>query len=208
MPIFDVSQSLQKSTPVFPGDPSFSMVPFFSRENHDEFNLSILTMSTHLGTHVDAPLHYVDGGLKVDEISPDILVGHGIILDMRGVDVIDVAVLEKSSWTKEKRVFLKTDFSAELRQNNISKKQPYINDSGAHALMERGVKLVGIDSMSVDRINDQYAPVHKLLLSSGVIIVEGLDLSEVPCGTCRIYCLPLKISGGDGAPARVFIETY
>jgi arylformamidase len=134
-------------------------------------------------------------------------VGNGIVLDLRGVEIINRAILEKSQWNEEIRIFFKTNCSAELREKNLNKKHAYMSDSGAQFLLEHGVKLVGIDCMSVDRTDDQYAPVHKLLLSSGVIIVEGLDLHDVPAGTCRIYCLPLKIRGADGAPARVFIET-
>ena len=208
MPIFDVSQTLDESTPIFPGDPPFSIAPVFSRENHDEFNLSLLSMTTHTGTHVDAPLHYLDGGRTIEALPPDILVGNGIVLDLRGVEIINRAILEKSPLNQETRIFFKTDCSAGLREKNLNKKHAYMSDSGAQLLMEHGVKLVGIDCMSVDRCDDQYAPVHKLLLSSDVIIVEGLDLNDVPAGTCRIYCLPLKIRGADGAPARVFIETY
>ncbi|MFH0960396.1 MAG: cyclase family protein [Pseudomonadota bacterium] len=208
MPIFDVSQTLDELTPVFPGDPPFSISAVVSRENHDEFNLSLLSMTTHTGTHVDAPLHYLDGGGTIDSIPADILVGEGIVLDVKDADIITRAILEKSPWKKETRIFLKTKRRGEPQGKKLNKKYPYISDSGAQLLIERGVKLVGIDCMSVDRIDDQYAPVHKLLLSSGIIIVEGLDLDDAPIGTCRIYCLPLKIRGGDGAPARVFIETF
>ncbi len=118
MPIFDVSQVLQESTPVFPGDPPFSMSRLFSRENHDEFNLSLLSMTTHTGTHVDAPAHYLDGGGTVDTLPPEILVGPGIILNMTGAKVIDRAILENSAWSEETRLFFRTDCSAELREKS------------------------------------------------------------------------------------------
>lgn len=207
MAIFDVSLTLRNGMLSFPGDPVFSIVPVFSRKDGDAFNLSLLSMTTHTGTHLDAPAHYLDGGGTVDTVPLDVLIGTGIILDMRGTKVIDRQALERSELIDEKRVFLKTDNSARLREPRFRSDYTYITESGSELLIERGVKLVGIDYLSVDRHDDEHAPAHKLLLSTGALIVEGLDLLDAPVGPCRIYCLPLKILEGDGAPARVFIET-
>lgn len=207
MTIFDVSLALKRGMLTYPGDPAFSIEHRFSITSGDGFNLSLLSLTTHTGTHVDAPAHYIDGGATIDSTVLNIMIGPGVIIDMRGVSVIDRRALEESALTDETRVFFKTDNSLKIREPAFRDDYTYIADSGAELLIERNVKLVGIDYLSVDKIDDEDAPVHKLLLSSGVLIVEGLDLLNVPAGPCRIYCLPLRIEGGDGAPARVFIET-
>ncbi|MGC8659708.1 MAG: cyclase family protein [Desulfomonilaceae bacterium] len=207
MAIFDVSLSLRNGMLTFPGDPVFSIEPVFSRSNGDEFNLSTLSLTSHTGTHIDAPAHYFDGGDTIDLVTPDTFIGRGIVVDVRGVRVIDREILEESVPANETRIFFKTDNGQLLQKSGFCDHYTYLTDSAAELLVERGVRLVGIDYLSIDRYDDQYAPVHKLLLSAGVLIVEGLDLSVVPAGFYRIYCLPLKIKDGDAAPARVFIET-
>ncbi len=207
MAIFDVSLTLKKGMLTYPGDPYFSIEHGFSIKNGDGFNLSLLSLTTHTGTHIDAPAHYLDGGSTIELAPLDVLIGPGVVLDMRGVDIIDRGVLENSALTDEKRVFFKTDNSLKIKEPEIHHNYTYIEDSGAGLLIERGVKLAGIDYLSVDRIDDEDAPAHRILLSSGAFIVEGLDLLDAPVGACQIYCLPLKIEGGDGAPARVLIET-
>ena len=207
MAIFDVSLTLKKGMLTYPGDPFFSIERRFAIENGDGFNLSLLSLTTHTGTHIDAPVHYLDGARTIEVAPLDILIGPGIVLDMRGVNIIDRGILENSALTDEKRVFFKTDNSLKIKEPEIHHNYTYIDDSGAGLLIERGVKLVGIDYLSVDRIDDEDAPAHRILLSSGTFIVEGLDLLDAPIGACQIYCLPLKIESGDGAPARVLIET-
>ncbi|MHB8205297.1 MAG: cyclase family protein [Desulfomonilaceae bacterium] len=207
MAIFDVSLTLKKGMLSFPGDPAFSIERVFSREHGEEFNLSLLSLTTHTGTHVDAPAHYIDGGRTIDSMALNMMIGPGVVLDMRGISAIDRRVLKESALTDETRVFFKTDNSLKLRERAFNDNYTYITDDGADLLIERGVKLVGIDYLSVDRSDDECAPVHHLLLSSGAFILEGLDLFDAPVGPCRIYCLPLKIEGADGAPARVLIET-
>jgi arylformamidase len=207
MAIFDVSLTLKKGMLTYPGDPSFSIEHRFAIKNGDGFNLSLLSLTTHTGTHIDAPAHYLDGGSTIELAPLDVLIGPGVVLDMRGVDIIDRGVLENSALTDEKRVFLKTDNSLKIRELEVRSDYTYVADTGAALLLERGVELVGIDYLSFDRIDDEDAPAHRILLSSGAFIVEGLDLLDAPIGACQIYCLPLKIEGGDGSPARVLIET-
>ncbi|MGC8605638.1 MAG: cyclase family protein [Desulfomonilaceae bacterium] len=207
MAIFDVSLTLKNGMLSFPGDPVFSIKHVFSREQDNEFNLSLLSLTTHTGTHVDAPAHYIYGGRTIDSMALNMMIGPGVVLDMRGIGAIDRLVLEESALTDETRVFFKTDNSLKLQERLFNDNYTYITDDGARLLIERGVELVGVDYLSVDRNDDEGAPVHKLLLSSNTFIVEGLDLFDAPVGPCIIYCLPLRIKGGDGAPARVLIET-
>ena len=206
MAIFDVSLTLKRGMLTYPGDPVFSIEHEFSIKNGDGFNLSLLSLTSHTGTHIDAPAHFIDGGTTIDSMPLDVMIGPGVVLDMRGISAIDRRVLDQSALTDETRVLFKTDNSLKLQEQMFNDNYTYITDDGAELLIERGVKLVGIDYMSVDKFDDEDAPVHTLLLSSGAFIVEGLDLFDAPVGPCRIYCLPLKIEGADGAPARVLLE--
>jgi arylformamidase len=206
MAIFDVSLTLKRGMLTYPGDPVFSIEHEFSIKKGDGFNLSVLSLTSHTGTHIDAPAHFIDEGTTIDSMPLDVMIGPGVVLDMRGISAIDRRVLDQSALTDETRVLFKTDNSSKLQEQVFNDNYTYITDDGADLLIERGVKLVGIDYLSVDKVDDEDAPVHHLLLSSGAFIVEGLDLLDAPVGPCRIYCLPLKIEGGDGAPARVLIE--
>jgi len=191
----------------FPGDPQFSIETVFDRSKGDPFNLSLMKVGTHLGTHVDPPAHYVEGGATVDEILPEVMIGPGVILDMRGRPYVDRQAL-KDAWTEDyPRVLLQTDNSPKLLVPDFDTNYVSLTQDGADFLVSRGVKLVGIDYLSIEKYMNPGAPVHHTLIGAGILIVEGLYLAEVPAGPCRIYCLPMKIKGGDGAPARVLIDT-
>lgn len=207
MPLYDATLSLHEGMLTFPGDPRFSIETVFDRQKGDPFNLALMTVGTHLGTHVDPPAHYVEGGATVDEISPEVMVGPGVILDMRGRPCVDRQALEDSWMRDYTRVLLKTDNSPKLLQPNFDTNYVSLTEDGARFLVDKGVKLVGIDYLSIEKYMNPGAPVHNILIGAGVLIVEGLYLSDVPAGPCRIYCLPMKIRGGDGAPARVLIDT-
>jgi arylformamidase len=206
MPLYDATLPLRAGTLTFPGDPEFAMEPLFRCSQGDPFNLSALSLSTHMGTHVDPPLHYFDRAASVDAICLEILVGPGIILDMRGTSVIDRVALEQSDAAKHTRILLKTDNGCKLLESTFTEDYVSLSEDGAQYLVDRGVKLVGIDYLSIEPYADVSAPVHRILLQAGVLIVEGALLAHIPAGPCKIYCLPLKISGADGAPARLIVE--
>jgi len=191
----------------FPGDPPFSIETVFDRTKGDPFNLALMKIGTHLGTHVDPPAHYVAGGATVDEIPLDVMIGPGVILDMRGRPYVDRQALE-DAWTEDyPRVLLKTDNSPKLLEPDFDTNYVALTEDGADFLVSKGVKLVGIDYLSIEKYMNPGAPVHHTLIGAGILIVEGVHLVEAPAGPCRIYCLPMKIKGGDGAPARVLIDT-
>ncbi len=208
MPLYDATIPLRAGTLTFPGDPVFAMEPLFQCSKGDPFNLSALSLSTHLGTHVDPPLHYFDAAAAVDAIPLEILVGPGIILDMRGRSVIDRIALEQSDAANHARILLKTDNGGKLLESTFTEDYVSLTEDGAQYLVERGVKLVGIDYLSIEPYTDVSAPVHRILLQAGVLIVEGALLAHIPAGPCKIYCLPLNIAGADGAPARLIVETH
>jgi len=180
--------------------------PVFRIDSGDSCNVSLLRIGTHLGTHIDPPLHYLADGPGVDEFPLELMVGSGLILDLRSKPSITAVDLAHLDLCGADRVLLKTDNSAKLGLNTFSKDFVSLSADAAVYLVERGVKLVGIDYYSIEDYESN-GEVHKLLLSAGVFIVEGLNLSEAPAGPCRIYCFPLRIARGDGSPARVVVET-
>ncbi len=207
MPLYDATLVIHEGMLTFPGDPPFSIETVFDCRKGDPFNLALMKVGTHLGTHVDPPAHYVEGGATVDEIPLEVMVGPGVILDMQGRQSVDRQALEESWIGDYPRILLKTDNSPKLLESGFRTDYVSLTEDGARFLVTKGVKLVGIDYLSIEKYMHPGAPVHHILISAGILIVEGLSLSDAPPGPCRIYCLPMKIKGGDGAPARVLIET-
>jgi arylformamidase len=207
MPLYDATVPFRRGMPVFPGDPAFQIERVSSCAHGDPFNLSLMSVATHAGTHVDPPLHCFECARGVDEIPLETLVGPGVVLDMRGRDRIDRSALQQSLVGEEVRVLFKTDNQALLLDDCFHEEFVHITVDAAEWLVARGVKLVGIDYLSIEKYDSPDALVHRTLLSAGVVIVEGVLLHDVPAGPCRIYCMPLKIRGADGAPARVVVET-
>ena len=206
MPLYDATLPIHEGMLTFPGDPQFAIVTVFDRRKGDPFNLALMQVATHLGTHVDPPAHYVEGGATVDEIPLETMIGPAVILDMRGRQLVDRRALEDSWFESYTRVLLKTDNSSKLLKRDYDTDYVSLTEDGARFLVDKGVRLVGIDYLSIETYMNPGAPVHHIFISAGVLIVEGLYLSEIPAGPCRIYCLPMRIKGGDGAPARVLVE--
>ncbi len=208
MALYDATISLRAGMVTFPGDPPFTMSPMFERKRGDSFDLSLLSMGTHIGTHVDPPAHYLDGGATVDQIPLETLVGRAFVLDMRGRRVIDAEALRKSLPPDCIRVLFKTDNGPLLFQGNFREDYVYLTEDGARLLVERGVCMAGTDYLSIEKYKNEGAPVHKTLLKAGVLVVEGLNLIDIPSGPYEVFCLPLSIKGADGAPARVLLRNH
>ncbi len=206
MELYDATLPIHKGMVTFPGDPPFEMQPYFQRKKGDPFDLALLSMGTHLGTHVDTPAHYLDGGATVDEIPLEALVGSGVVLDMRGKSQVDRQALEEVPIEDHTRVLLKTDNGPLLSDPSFHEDYIHLTEDGARYLVERKVCLVGIDYLSIERYNNPGAPVHHILLESGVLVVEGAHLLEIPPGPYEIFCLPLPVKGADGAPARLILR--
>jgi arylformamidase len=206
MPLYDATLPIRMGMVTFPGDPRFEMQAICRQSKGDPFNLALLSMGTHLGTHVDPPAHYIEDGATVDQIPLQNLVGPGVVLDMTGRDRVDRKALENSALDHHVRVLLKTDNFCRLLDDTFHEDYVHLTEDGAAYLVEREVLMVGIDYLSIEQYDHVGAPVHMTLLKAGVVILEGANLSEVPAGPCEIYCLPLKIVGADGAPARLLVR--
>lgn len=205
MKLYDATLPLSSRTPVFPGDPRFGMEPLCRLGRGDPFNLTDLRLTTHTGTHVDPPAHYLDGAATVDQVPLEVLIGPGMVLEIPGIHVIDRAAIERVCPAGAERVLLKTDNGTLLFEPDFHEDAVHLTVDAAQYLVDRGTRLVGIDYLSVEAADSSDAPVHRTLLAGGVVIVEGLILSHIPAGPCMVYCLPLRIEHGDGAPARVIV---
>jgi len=205
--LYDATLPIHEKMVTFPGDPPFKIKPFFQRQQGDPFDLALMSLGTHLGTHVDPPAHYLAGGATVDEIPLESLVGPAVVLDMRGRSQVDQQALAKAPLGDHVRVLFKTDNGPRLLEPSFHEDFVHLTEDGARYLVQKNVRLVGNDYLSIERYQNPGAPVHHILLKAGVLVVEGVNLLEVPPGVYEIYCLPLKIEGADGAPARILLRS-
>ena len=204
--IYDVTVPLSASVPTYPGDPRFDIEFTHRLAAGDPYNLARFSLGAHAGTHVDAPYHFLAGGATVDELPLEILMGKARVLEIPVRDRIRREDLETLDLRDDLRVLLKTRMSGQLRLPEFQEDFVHLTGDAAVYLAQAGLKLVGIDYLSVDRFGSSDFEAHQALLGAGVVIVEGLDLSEVEPGEYDMACLPLRIVGADGAPARVVLR--
>jgi arylformamidase len=212
MRIYDVSVPISAAMPVYPGDPGVEITQSAAIADGDAANVSLLHFGAHTGTHVDAPAHFIEGASKVDAMPLDALVGTARVIEMpNDVDAITASHLSAQSIEGATRILFKTRSSAFWSNTASGFRQDftYIAPDAARALVQSGVRLVGIDYLSVEKFQSERHETHNILLSNGIVIIEGLDLREVAAGDYELICLPLKIAGGtgDGAPARAILRT-
>jgi arylformamidase len=207
MKIYDVSLPIHPQLPVWPGDPPIELVRESSIDQGSNANVSRLACGVHVGTHVDAPLHFIQGGSSVDRFDLNKLIGRVHVVDLQGVRTITAGSLDSAGITKRaRRLFFKTD-NSRLWQEGYS---DFVEDfvamqaDAAEWVVQRGIQMVGIDYLSIAPFKAS-GPTHRTLLKAGVIVVEGLNLWSVPPGRYNVYCLPLNLVGSDGAPARVVL---
>lgn len=207
MPIFDITVTITPSLPVWPGDPPVALTQPAHLARGDAYTLTRLDISAHTGTHLDAPAHFLAGGVGVETLDLNVLIGPALVVDARGRGHLTANALEALAIPPGvQRLLLRTDNSALWQRNLTSFAEDFvaIAPSGAAWLVEHGVKLVGIDYLSVAPFDDS-VPTHQILLGAGVIAVEGLDLRAIEPGAYQLICLPIKIHGADGAPCRAVL---
>ena len=206
--IWDVSVPVRHGGLVYPGNPPISITAMQSIAQGDTANVSRIDLGSHTGTHVDAPLHFMDGSAGVDELPLDVLVGPARLIAF-GDEVMAVgeAELRRHDLRSVTRLLIRTRNSAWLASGS-SEFHPdftHVAPDGAEYLVSIGVRLVGVDYLSVEQFHSPHHRTHKTLLSNGVVIVEGLVLTEPPPGDYELYCLPMLLAGLDGAPARTVL---
>lgn len=207
MKIYDITVPISPELPVYPGDPPIELDRVMSLENGDIANVSRLCCSTHIGTHVDPPSHFIPGAMTLDQLPLETLIGPAKVVDTGDAPFIDAAVLNRCELNGATRVLFKTRNSKFWPQEKIFREDfVYVEPDAARLLVERGVQLVGIDYLSVEKFNFDQPATHLVLLGAGVVIVEGLALQNIRPGDYELVCLPLKIKDGDGSPARVVLR--
>jgi arylformamidase len=199
---FDVTRPIRSGMPVYPGDPAVE-VEAVATVASDGCAVARLALGTHTGTHLDPPAHFIDGGLTVDQAPLDLLFGRARVVSVGGVRAIGPAVVQAEALTGVERVLFQTRHEP---AEEDAAGYVFLEPEAARLLAEGGTRLVGIDTFSVDPMEPGEASTHLELLSRGVWILERLDLTGVPPGDYDLFCLPLKIAGGDGAPARVVLR--
>ena len=189
----------------YPGDPVLSVEQIRRIEAGDPCNLSLLTMGSHTGTHVDAPYHFLRNGMRLGDVGMDKMVGEALVADLRGRAEIDAAALADVPVRNGDILLFRTDNSWRWDAPEFQRDFTYLTEDAAAWMIERGVRAVGMDYLSIERFGSKDFPVHHRLLGAGVFVIEGLDFRAVEPGRYTLVCLPLKFPELDGAPARAIL---
>lgn len=191
---------------MYPGNPEIHIEPSSELSKGASSNLSRLSFGSHTGTHVDAPRHFFEAGSTVERLPLNALIGPAIVLAFED-DVMSVtaSLLQSHSLVGVERVLFRTRNSGFVKEREFRKDYTYVAPDAAEYLASLGVKLVGVDYLSVEQFRSGHHRTHRTLLERGIVIVEGLDLSGIEAGEYAFCCLPLRLEGLDGAPARAVL---
>lgn len=204
--VYDVSVSLSEQTPVFPSQPRFKRQMLSEITKGDRANVSLITMTTHTGTHVDSPHHFIADGKTIDSIDALNTIGPcKVFMTNNDKQLIDVDFISQLDIKKGDIVLFKTKNSSFWDDSEFNNNYVYITPEAAELLVQLKVVAVGVDYIIPEKQDDLERPVHHKLLGAGILIIEGLNFTNVPEGDYLLICLPLKIQSGDAGPARAFL---
>ncbi len=204
MTIHDITLSLRNDLPCWPGDTPFGFVLAWSKADGATVNVGRVTTTVHIGTHVDAPFHFDSTGKSIEQVPLDPYIGPARVIDVRGRSLIKVDDLASFDLTETPRLLLRTD--GWLDHSRFPESIPVLDRAVPSFLKEQGVILLGLDVPSVDQIDSKDLPIHHALGSSGIFILESVDLTRVEPGVYELIALPLKIVGADGSPVRAILR--
>jgi len=208
MPLYDISLAITEDLPTWPGDPRIELEKISQIQDGEMANLTRISTSVHVGTHVDAPDHFLGNGDTVENIPLELMVGPALVVELPVERIITADDLRAAGVTgKEKRLLFKTKNSLLWADGIEDFQEDFIalDPSAASYLVACGLEVIGVDYLSVAPFDDP-EPTHRILLEAGVLIIEGLALSRIEPGAYTLLCLPLKIGGSDGSPARVLLQ--
>ncbi len=210
MKYYDISLTIQNGMVVWPGDPPVKLERVSKIEDGANANVSKLELSVHTGTHLDAPYHFIHGAKTLDTLPLEVLIGPVQVVQLAdSVDLITAAVVEQAGIAPGVvRVLFKTRNSAYwLKKEQVFEKDFVgVSEDGAHLLVQRGIRLVGIDYLSIAPFK-QSRPTHEVLLKAEMVVLEGANLNGIEPGMYTLICLPPKLGGCDGSPARAVLAT-
>jgi arylformamidase len=201
----DISVPLRDDMVHWTGDPAVQVVRVSDVERGDSHTLSKISMGSHTGTHVDAPLHFIKKGIGIDEMPLNSLVGRARVLEIKDSESIKLSELTDHGIRRGERILFKTRNSELWQSGRFEPDFVFLTNEAAEFLAQRHVRVVGVDYLSVGEYRHGGYP-HKILLGAGTWILEGLDLSQIGSGSYYMVCLPLRLEHGDGAPARAIIR--
>ncbi|OHB39874.1 MAG: hypothetical protein A2Y09_09785 [Planctomycetes bacterium GWA2_39_15] len=206
MNFYDITLTISNTLITWPTDPTVSIQKTRLISKGNSCNVSELKFGSHCGTHIDAPYHFEEDGIKIDQIPLDCLIGSATVFDIKNKEKIDLEDIKTLQFKNKKRVIFKTINSTYWKLSEFKKDFVYITKEAAEYLVDCNVKVVGIDYLSVEKFGSKCADTHHTLLRNGIVVIEGLDLSNVKAGNYELIALPLKIKDGDGSPARVILR--
>ncbi len=208
MKIFDISLTISESMVVWPGDPKVAINRKRRISAGDSCNVTQLEMGSHTGTHIDAPYHFEEDGAKIDRLDLNTLVGKAYVFDLGDANEIGMDQIKNLDIGGRERVIFKTSNSERWKsgEQTFTKEYAAVSSEAARFIAGRGVKLVGVDYLSVEKYGSKPHDTHHALLGNGIIALEGLNLADVAQGEYELIALPLKIKDGDGSPARAVLR--
>ena len=206
MEFYDISVPIRGDMPVYAGDPRVRIRPAAQITKGNSFNSLLLSLSSHTGTHVDAPSHFEANSTSVDQLPLDVFYGPTLVQDVGDVQAVDEETLKSLAIPQgTKRLLIKSHNSQLWTDSHFHQQFVYLTYGGARWLVEQGLRLVGVDYLSIEEFGSLDFATHHTLLQAEVVILEGLDLRRVSPGEYTISCFPLRIADGDGAPARAIL---
>ena len=208
----DLTMTVSKSIPNFPGSPKPQFISWSSLKE-DGYNLELLFFSSHTGTHLDAPYHFVRNGLKIHEISLERLMGRAILIKLQKTSNIEITKLDITLFEKNNgkipnnsSIFFYTGWQKNLKKNNYFNENPGLSLSAAKYLVSKKINLVGIDSPSIDLGKNNSFSIHHILSKNNILIVENLiNLNKIPSNIFNFTILPLKLKDATGSPVRAVV---
>ena len=203
--VWDISVPNRPDMHFYPGDPTLEQTQIRAIARGDVANLTHLSLGAHTGTHVDAPAHFIDGAPTLEQVALECMVGPAQVVDVRGRPAVDAATLRSHEIDTGAIVLFHTDNSERWARPGFQKDFVHLTLDGAEHLVAHDVKTIGWDYLSIEQFGSTTFEVHKLVLGRGILIIEGLDLREIAAGRYLLACLPLKLEGVDGAPARAVL---
>ncbi|MFB5629174.1 MAG: cyclase family protein [Nitrosarchaeum sp.] len=209
MKLIDLTLTISQTIPTFPGSPKPQFILWSSLKD-DGYNLELLFLSSHTGTHLDAPYHFVKNGIKIHQIDLDRLIGNGILVKIKkgknqAITKNDLILFERKNGDipKHSSIFFHTDWQKNLNSNYYFTNNPGLSESATAYLISKKINLVGIDSPSIDLGKNKTFSVHKMLAKNNILIVENLaNLNKIPSRQFDFIILPLKLEDATGSPVR------